>query len=265
MLIGLKQRTYEILEVAEDGDVTSRVVDISIMILIILNVAAVILETVKSIEVPMHNFFYVFELVSIIIFTTEYLLRLWACTVNPQLNHPVKGRLHYGLRAFSLIDLMAILPFYLPMFIPLDLRFIRAIRLLRLFRLFKLGRYSNAVKTFGEVLKEKKEELVITIFLGAVLLILSSSLMFYVETEQQPDKFTSIPESMWWGVTALTTVGYGDMYPVTPLGKILGSIIAFLGIGMFALPAGIFGSGFVEVLQKRRAKQKECPHCGKVF
>jgi len=137
------------------------------------------------------------------------------------------------------------------MIIPLDLRFIRAVRLFRLFRLFKMGRYSKAVFIFKKVLKEKKEELVLVIFVVLLLLIIFSSLMYFIEKEAQPEAFSSIPEAMWWGIITLTTVGYGDVYPITPLGKILGALIAFLGIGMFALPAGILGSGLVEVVREK--------------
>ncbi|MBU4350585.1 potassium channel family protein, partial [bacterium] len=173
------------------------------------------------------------------------------CTLNENFRNPITGRLRYILTPFALIDLLAILPFYLPMIIPLDLRFIRAVRLFRLFRLFKMGRYSKAVLMLKKVLKEKKEELVLVVFVVFLLLIIFSSLMYFIEKEAQPEAFSSIPEAMWWGIITLTTVGYGDVYPITPLGKILGALIAFLGIGMFALPAGILGSGLVEAIQKK--------------
>jgi len=150
-----------------------------------------------------------------------------------------------------LIDLLAILPFYLPMIIPLDLRFIRAIRLLRLFRIFKIGRYSKSLNVLKDVIRNKKEELVLIIFVVLIMLVIFSSLMYFVERDVQPEAFASIPHAMWWAIITLTTVGYGDVYPITVLGKILGAMIAFLGIGMFALPAGILGSGLIEAIQKR--------------
>ena len=137
------------------------------------------------------------------------------------------------------------------MIIPLDLRFIRAVRLFRLFRLFKIGRYSKAVVILKKLLKDKKEELVLVIFIAFILLIIFSSLMYFIEKEAQPEAFSSIPAAMWWGITTLTTVGYGDIYPITTLGKIVGALIAFLGIGLFALPAGILGSGLVEATRKK--------------
>ena len=162
----------------------------------------------------------------------------------------------------ALIDLLAILPFFLT-FISLDLRFIRTLRLFRLFRVFKFVRYSNSLRLFGKVIKHKKEELIVTATIMFVLVILTSSFIYLAEHEAQPDKFTDIPSSMWWAIVTLTTVGYGDVFPVTPLGKIFAAIIAILGIGMFALPTGILGASFVEEIDKMKAKEKaSCPHCG---
>jgi len=162
----------------------------------------------------------------------------------------------------ALVDLLAILPFYLPMLLPIDLRFLRALRLMRLFRLLKMGRYVKSLRLMRHVLARRKEELLITLFSVLLLLVLSSSLMYFIEREAQPDKFASIPAAMWWGIATLTTIGYGDMYPVTALGKILGGFIALLGIGLFALPAGILASGFAAEIQQRDHPGKRCPHCG---
>ena len=229
MVKRIKERLYEILEIAAVGDITSKLFDIFIITLITLNVVAVILATVKRLDSQYQYYFRIFEIFSV----------------------TITGRIKYIFTPFAIIDLLAILPFYLPMIIPLDLRFIRAVRLFRLFRLFKMGRYSKAVFILKKALKEKKEELVLVIFIVFLLLIIFSSLMYFIEKEAQPEAFSSIPEAMWWGIITLTTVGYGDVYPITPLGKILGALIAFLGIGMFALPAGILGSGLVEVARKK--------------
>ena len=251
MIKKIKERLYEILEVAAVGDIPSKLFDIFIMALITLNVIAVILATVERFDSQYQYYFRIFEIFSVTIFTIEYLLRLWTCTINKNFRNSITGRIRYMLTPLAIIDLLAILPFYLPMIIPLDLRFIRAVRLFRLFRLFKMGRYSKAVFILKKVLKEKKEELVLIIFVIFLLLIIFSSLMYFIEKEAQPEAFSNIPEAMWWGIITLTTVGYGDVYPITPLGKILGALIAFLGIGMFALPAGILGSGLVEIVRKK--------------
>jgi len=263
----LKKRISEILEVATPGDQLSRIFDIFIITLISLNIIAVILETVESLSSKYMPFFRNFEIFSVVIFTIEYISRIWSCTVNAKFKNPVLGRIRFALTPLLIVDLLAILPFYLrmiiPMIIPFDLRFLRAFRLMRILRMFKIGRYSESLRMFGRVLKAKKEELLIAVFMILILLIISSSLMYFVENEAQPQTFSSIPDAMWWGVTTLTTVGYGDVYPVTPVGKFLGAIIAILGIGIFALPTGILASGFVEEIQKRRTKRIICPHCGK--
>lgn len=259
----VKKRIFEILEIALAGDLLSTIFDVFIMTLISLNVIAVVLETVESLSSQYMLLFRIFEVFSVAVFTIEYLLRLWTCTTNDRFKSPVKGRIRFAVTPLVLVDLMAILPFYIPMVIPLDLRFIRAVRLFRLFRLFKMGRYSESLKSFGNVLRAKKEELAITVFVILILLVLASSLMYFVEHEAQPEVFSNIPTAMWWGVATLTTVGYGDVYPITPIGKFFGAIIAILGIGMFALPAGILASGFAEEIRGKRGKRRICPHCGK--
>lgn len=259
----IKIRTYEVIEKATPGDLASRVFDIAIMTLIFTNIIAVIFETVSSIAAYMMPFFRAFEFISVIIFTIEYLLRLWSCTADMKFKDPIKGRIRFALTPLAIVDLMAILPFYLPMLIPFDLRFVRILRLIRMFRIFKIGRYSDSMKVLGKVLKAKKEELCMTFFVVIILLTLFSSMMYFIENKAQPEAFSSIPAAMWWGVATLTTVGYGDVYPITPMGKFLGAIISLLGIGLFALPAGILGSGFVMEMQKKEKKVKICPHCGK--
>jgi voltage-gated potassium channel len=262
MLDKPRKRIHEILEVASAGDRPSRAFDVFIMSLISANVVAVILETVEHLSAQWLHVFQAFELFSVVVFSVEYVLRLWSCTANPRYGSPLLGRLRFALTFMVLVDLFAVLPFYLPMIITLDLRFVRALRLLRLFRLFKVGRYSDSLRTIGNVLRAKKEELLVTVFLMLLLLVVASSLVYFLESETQPEAFSSIPAAMWWGVATLTTIGYGDMCPMTPLGKLFGTVIAILGIGMFALPAGILASGFAEELRRRRGKAKACPHCG---
>lgn len=259
----IKNRIYEILEVASPNDIPSKIFDIFIITLILLNVIAVMLETVDSLNSKYAYYFWNFEVLSVIIFTIEYFLRILTCTANEEYKKPISGRIRFALTPLAIIDLLAILPFYLPMLIKLDLRFLRALRLFRMFRLFKMGRYSKALKTLGKVLKDKKEELLITLFSVFILLIFASSLMYFFEHEAQPENFSSIPSAMWWGVATLTTVGYGDVYPITPIGKLLGAIIALLGIGLFALPAGILASGFAEEVQNLKKDKIICPQCGK--
>lgn len=255
-----KKRLFELLEGTGDGQSTKLFVTF-ITALIVFNVIAVILETVNSISSKYHAFFYFFDVFSVALFTIEYILRLWSCTSNVKFKDSMSGRIRFAMTPLALVDLIAVLPFYLPIVLPLDLRFLRILRVFRLMRFFKLVRYSKSLKTFGNVLNQKREELIIALFILVVLLIFTSSLLYAVEHSAQPEVFSSIPSSMWWGVATLTTIGYGDIYPVTPLGKFFGSIVAILGIGVFALPAGIMASGFSHETQKAK---KVCPHCGRV-
>ena len=243
-----------------------------IVLLILLNVLAVVLETVEPVGAAYAGFFHRFDQFSVAFFTLEYALRLWSVTVRPRFAHPVTGRLRYAATPMAVVDLVAILPFYLPA-LGLDLRVVRSLRLLRVFRLLKLTRYSRSLQTLAAVLRDKKDDLAVVLYVLVILLVLVSSLMYYAEHEAQPNAFSSIPATMWWGVVTLTTVGYGDVFPVTPVGKVLGALTAILGIGMFALPAGLLATGLIEELHRQRGADRaragggaaRCPHCGKAI
>ncbi|CAH0995674.1 hypothetical protein EMA8858_01799 [Emticicia aquatica] len=238
-------------------------VNIILTAIISLNALAIILDTVPSLQKKYHDIILDFEVFSVVIFTIEYCLRLWSCVEESAHSHPIKGRLKFIFSIWGLVDLLSILPFYVSIFLT-DLGFIRILRLLRMLRLFRVSKYFHALRVIQNVIKEKREELVLSFVFIFFILIISSSTVYYVEHEAQPEKFTSIPEAMWWGVNAMTTVGYGDLRPITSVGKILGGIIAILGVALFALPTGILASGFAE--QIRGNKQKiRCPHCGQEF
>jgi len=235
---------YELFEPRLGGR-AGRLVDWTILLLIAVNVTAVMLETVDPIFERFAEAFHWLEVVSVIIFTVEYVARIWSAVEAAECSAPVRGRVRFALKFLVLIDLLAILPFYLAALgIGLDLRFLRALRLVRLFRMLKLARYSDAMERFIEVLNERREKLVITFAANLVLLMVASSAMYLVESPAQPDAFPSIPETMWWGVITLTTVGYGDVVPVTALGQLVGAVVAIRGIGMFALPAALIATGF---------------------
>jgi len=262
-----RKRLYEIIEKSEKGDTASRTFDIFIVTLILLNVLSIILESFSDFETRFISGLYYFELFSIVIFTIEYIFRLLTSDLKFPSKNIAVSIIKYIFSFMAIIDLIAILPFYLPAFIDLDFRFVRIIRLIRILRLLKIGRYSDSLQILGSVLKRKKEELIVTIFVTGMLLLLASSCMFYVEAEAQPDSFPNIIAAFWWGVATLTTVGYGDVYPVTVLGKVISGIVALLGIGIVAMPAGIISAGFLEVLQEKNvqesAKEKSfCPYCG---
>ena len=257
----MRRRAFEILGMATADDTPSRLFGVFIMALITLNVLVVILETEESLSAAFGTFFDTFEILSVAVFTGEYVLRLWTCTLDEKYEHPILGRLRFALSPLALVDLMAILPFYLPLLF-VDLRFLRALRLFRLFRLFKMARYTETLRIFGNVLKAKKEDLIIILFAVSIVLVFASSLMYLVEHDAQPKVFSSIPSAIWWGIVTLTTIGYGDIYPVTPLGRLFGGIIAISSIGLFALPAGVLASGFSEGLQSARVHRRNCPYCG---
>jgi voltage-gated potassium channel len=256
-----KQKLYEELFPGRDNAV-NKGYNIGMLTLIVFNVLAVILETEPVLFQSYKPYFVAFEVFSVFVFTVEYIVRLWVCTEEPKYGSPFKGRIRYALEPLTLIDLFSFLPFYIP-FVSVDLRFIRSVRLIRIFRVLKMGRYSESLNTLSRVFKAKKEELAVTLYAGFILLIIASSFMYLVEHEAQPEVFSSIPAAMWWGAVTLTTVGYGDIYPITLLGKMLGACIAMLGIGLFALPAGIIASGFASELQNKSKEVKKCPHCGK--
>jgi len=264
----LKEKIYSLTEMTYEEGSKKKIYDffdIFMIVLIVLNVIAVILETEHWLYQKYQYFFDIFDEISVYIFSIEYISRLWACTVNPLYSRPIIGRIKFALTPLLIVDFIAIIPFYLPMFFP-DMRFIRSIRLFRLFRAFKFVRYSETLQTFGNVIKLKKVELMTSLMMVIFLLIFSSSVMYYVEHEAQPNAFSSILATMWWGIATLTTVGYGDIYPITPIGKLFGAFIAILGIGMVALPAGILASGFSSELSNKMDKkecEEVCPHCGK--
>lgn len=263
MLEKIRFHVYDILVDTEDDQRIDRVVAIALMLLILVNAVAVVLETVPELAEKYGGTFDAIEVVSVTIFTVEYLLRLWVAPLDAKFAGRF-GRLRYAVSYFALIDLLAILPFFLPMVFGADLLFIRFLRVFRLFRLLKLSRYVESLTTLDDVVRNKREQLLVTLAMILMMLLFASSAMYLIEHEAQPDKFTSIPAAMWWGVATMTTVGYGDVFPVTPIGKLLGAFLALLGVGIFALPAGILASGFAEEVARRHAASGKCicPHCG---
>jgi voltage-gated potassium channel len=264
MFAAWKKALYEIIETPSERP-ASRIIHTFLIVLILSNVIAVTLHTVHSLALRFDAFFRFFEMFSVVVFTIEYAIRMWICTLNDSYRRPIVGRIRYFFSPLAIIDLIAIAPFYLPMLIPVNLLFIRGLRLIRLLRLLKLGRYSESIKMMGSILKAKKEEITVAIMMSLILLLIASGLMYYIESAAQPDLFSSIPAAMWWGVMTMTTVGYGDVFPVTPAGKALAGIIALLGISLFILPAGIIAAGYAAEIQKRKNDHIVCPKCGNVI
>ncbi len=246
-----RKRAAEILDIGRSRDPISRTIDIVLVVLIFLNVIAIVLESVPALLSSFERQFYWFEMFSVSIFTVEYGVRVWSAIELEQVDgsRPVLSRLKYMLTPMLLIDLFAILPFYLTFFVGVDLRFLRVMRLLRI---FKLTRYSQAMSTMLEVLKEEASALSAAAFILFILLVLSSSGIYFIEHDVQPEHFGSIPSAMWWAIVTLTTVGYGDVTPITNVGKLFGALIALIGVGMVALPTGILASGFANAFRRRR-------------
>jgi voltage-gated potassium channel len=226
-----------------------RAVDYALMTLICVNCVFSILETVDSLAMMHGRIFHDFDLVSVGIFSIEYALRLWTAVEMERFQHPLWGRLRYLATPLAIIDLLAVLPFYLGFFVQFDLR---ELRVLRLLRLFKLSRYSSALSIMTATVRQEARGIGTILFVFLITLVAVSSLMYLVEHPAQPKVFSDVPAAMWWGVVTMTTLGYGDMVPVTPLGRMLGGLTAIIGIAMIALPAGVLASGFTEQMRLRR-------------
>ena len=259
----IKQKIHILLH-PELGDTRwDKILNAFIIILIILNVTAVMLETVQPIHDEYKDFFHIFDTVSVVIFTVEYILRLWSSNHDPRYKHSLHGRLRYMFSLDAIIDLLAILPFYLHMVVGFDLRILRILRLLRFFRLFRLTAYMKSAKVVKNVFKSRANELKLSFILISFIIIIGACLLYFAEHNAQPDKFSSIPATLWWAVVTVTSIGYGDMIPVTTTGKILSGMISFSGLAIFALPAGIITAGFLEEISKTKKKKHfNCPHCG---
>lgn len=245
-----RQRTHELLEHGASDDVAGKIVDYFIVGLVLTNVAAFMLSTVKSIEANYGDELEIFEIFSVLIFTVEYVLRIWSAAEFPFSREEAswKTRLKYAARPLQIIDLLVILPFYLSFLFAIDLRMLR---ILRLFRLLKLARYSPAMQALVSVVSNERRALFGALLLMVCLLLFASTGIYFVEHKAQPDAFGSVPQAMWWAVATLTTVGYGDVTPITIAGKLFGGLVMIFGLGMFALPIGIMATGFSQESHRR--------------
>jgi voltage-gated potassium channel len=249
MVPRLRARLYDILEKHDSDSPWSPMVDAFLVALILVNVTAVILESVKSLHDVYQDYFFAFEAFSVAIFTAEYVIRVWIVPEDPHETPfgPYMSRIRYMTSPMAIIDLLAILPFYLLFFFTLDLRFLRVFRLLRL---LKLTRYSPALATVAKVLAAQRRSLMAALMIMMTLLVFGGSVAYLLEHKAQPDAFGSIPDAIWWAMATLTTVGFGDVTPVTPAGKVFGGLLMICGVGMYALPAGILATGFAQEFRK---------------
>ena len=249
----LQANVLRILEPAKLGDRTSKIWDLSLFGLVVLNLIAVALESVPTLQNNYGSWFYNFEIFSVIIFTVEYVSRVWSAPAKRDHENGetgLKARMRYIFSFYGIIDLVAILPFYIQAFFPgLDLRVLRALRLLRI---LKLNHYNSALDDlFGAILEEKKSFLT-TLYIFSVAFVLSSSLIYYAEHKVQPEAFRSIPDAMYWSIITLTTVGYGDVSPITVFGKSIAAITAIFGVVVVALLTGIVANSFNAQMDRRK-------------
>lgn len=246
-----------------------KAINIFIITLIVLNVIAVMMETVKPLYTNYQKLFDTFDLISVIIFSIEYVLRVWSCTDDPKYKGSIKGRIKYMLSPGALIDLLAFMPTYFHAFLDFDLRILRLLRFFRFFRLFRLTAYTRSAQMIFNVFRSRMNELILSLVLVIFLIIIASCLLFFAEhfyPSEAESKFTSVPATLWWAIVTLTTTGYGDMIPLTTTGKILSGIIMLTGVAFFALPAGIITAGFLEEMKLiKKNKVFNCPHCGKTI
>ena len=247
--MSIRKRVYEIIQPDQGNSVYSRVFDWVITTLILISVLSVFAVTF-DLPKPILRVLFVVEEIASIVFSVEYLLRI----VTSDYLYPdegwLKARLKYVISPMALVDLVAVLPFWLPMLLPCSMLALRALRLVRLLRIFKLNRYFDALKSVGAVLSKKRRELLGSLFFVVLLMLVASLLMYSVEHDAQPEVFRNAFSGLWWAVATLTTVGYGDIYPVTGLGRFLGAVIAFTGIAALAVPTGIVTAGLSEKIER---------------
>jgi len=248
----VQQRILEILESGQKGDRTSRICDTLIALLVVINIIAVTLESVSDFSVKYANQFYAIEFFSVVIFSIEYLTRLWVSAAKNAVDDKIFGssRLGYMLSFSGVIDLVSILPFYLQALFPgLDLRVLRTLRLLRI---FKLSNYNTAIEDLFSAVYEERKSFIAALYLFVIAFVLTSSLIYYAENEVQPEKFASIPDAMYWSLITLTTVGYGDVSPVTWIGKVISVATALMGVSVVALITGILANAFSNQIARRK-------------
>lgn len=260
------EHIYHFIDNEEEQNIGSQSFEIFITALILLSILTIILESFANLKAQYGFYFDIFENVTLTIFTVEYFLRLLTAKVKYSESKSWSSAAWKFISSGSgIIDLIAISPLFVHAvaffgfnsIFNTDFRFIRILKITRLLRILKMNTFTNSIKVVADVFTEKRDDLGITLFVTFILLLVSATIMFYVEGKEQPELFPNILASFWWAIATLTTVGYGDVYPITPLGKFISGLIALLGIGLVALPAGILSSAFIEKLEDGTIKEEE--------
>jgi len=245
----LKKRIFEIIQIGNKSDFISLLFDIFIVAVILLNILITFVLTFDEFS-PYKRFLETLEFITIVIFTLEYILRIWTAKYLYPDKKPQKAVLAFLFSFYGIVDLLTILPYFLPFVFPSGIVAFRMFRVVRILHLFKINSNYDAFNVITDVLKEKKNQLVSSIFLILILMLASSLCMYSLEHEAQPENFSNAFSGIWWSMSTLLTVGYGDIYPITTLGKLMAIFIAFLGVGVVAIPTGIISAGFVEYYTK---------------
>ena len=242
----IRKRILEIIEVGALEDYPSRAYDIVNMLSIVINRLVSVLYTFDQIRVPYGSWLLLIEAITVAFFSIDFFLRLLTAGVKYHKLSEPKALLHYLFSFNGLVDILSFLPYYLPVFFPSGVTAFRMFRVVRIFRLFRINAYYDSLNVITEVIASKRQQLISSVFIILVLMLASSLCMYSLEHDAQPHVFTNAFSGIWWAVSTLLTVGYGDIYPITTLGKVFSIIITFLGVGMVAIPTGIISAGFVD-------------------
>lgn len=241
-----RKRLFYIVEVGASEDRVSRLYDLVNSLAIVINLIASILYTFEEVREPYGPALLTIEAVTVAFFSVDYCLRLWTARFLFPKQSGARAVLSYIGSFSGLVDLLSFLPYYLPVFLPSGAVAFRMFRVVRIFRLFRINAYYDSLHVITEVIASKRQQLISSVFIILVLMLASSLCMYSLEHDAQPDVFTNAFSGIWWSVSTLLTVGYGDIYPITTMGKFFGICIAFLGVGMVAIPTGIISAGFVD-------------------
>lgn len=262
----VEQKIYNLIRSDHKDATIANSVDVGLMILVLFSVVVAFMNTF-SLSKNFTTTLGILEIIFVFLFTVEYIIRIWTAEfIYPNLS-PFRSRLRYARTPMAIVDLLSILPFFLPLF-GISSGTLQAIKIVRLLRIFKINRYTNSLSIIARVLKNRASLLFSSIIVILVLIFIAAMLMYDIEHQAQPEVFDNALSAMWWAMATITTVGYGDIYPITTLGRIISALITFLGIGLAAIPTGIISAGFIEEAQKSKeiVVQKDhtyCPCCGK--
>ena len=246
-----KKRVFDIIQIGNRKDFISSAFDLFIVIVIVLNLSVTLLQTFDELA-PYSGLLDTIELLTIIVFTIEYILRVWTADLLYPDKSYLGAVLAFVFSLYGLIDFFTFFPYYLPVVFPMGAVAFRMFRVIRIFRLFRVNAQYDAFNVIINVLNDKKNQLISSICLILIFMVAASLCMYSLEHEAQPEQFANAFSGIWWSVSTLLTVGYGDIYPVTTLGKLMAIVISFLGVGMVAIPTGIISAGFVEQYTKLR-------------